>query len=111
LAAYWRYGGFEPAQGLRNCEESSPAEIPPETASSPQAAPPRQALSARVRIGAFGILAIGLLALMVPTQRFGDSPTYKISEQQATAAAEAFLRGQGLDPAAFQHVTFPATHW
>ena len=52
-----------------------------------------------------------LASLVIPVARFGESPRYQLSRDQARAASDAFLKSQGLDPAAFQHVTYPAAHW
>ena len=57
------------------------------------------------------LLALGLIALAIPAERFGASPQYRIGEEQARAAADTFLRSRGIDPSAFRHVTFPDTHW
>ena len=39
------------------------------------------------------------------------APTTNSPAISARAASDAFLKSQGLDPAAFQHVTYPAAHW
>jgi membrane protease YdiL (CAAX protease family) len=112
LAAYWRRGGFEPETGLLNGDEPPPLDV----AAEPQAEAPAEAsawrtLGAKVRVAAVALAALGLAAMAIPVQRFGAKPRYGIGEQQARAAADAFLRSRGLDPAAFRHVTFPDTHW
>ena len=111
LVAYLRYGGFEPAAGLLNGDEGGAPEIPPAAAPSAAAVLDYQPLSMRVRLAALAVLAIGLAALLIPASRFGESPKYKITDEQARAASDAFLRAHGLNPDPFQHVTFPAAHW
>jgi membrane protease YdiL (CAAX protease family) len=108
LIAYWRHGGFEPEAGLLNGDETGEAEAPPEVAPAPEPATlAYRPLSLQVRVAALLLLAIGLLTLLIPGHRFGESPTYKIPEEQARASADAFLRAQGLNPDDFRHVTFP----
>jgi membrane protease YdiL (CAAX protease family) len=112
LIAYWRKGGFEPETGLLNVDEAAPAEAPAE----PEAAPAsegvqRQPLATRTKLAAAAVFAIGLLAFQIPVQRFGESPSFKTTDEQARASADAFVRTLKLDPNAFRHVTFPAVHW
>ena len=116
LVAYWWRGGFEPESGLLNAEESAAEEEPAEAA--PAGSPPGpiatmeyRPLTNRVRLAAVAILAAGLLSLLIPVNRFGESPKYKIPAEQARAGADAFLKQQGLDPGGFRHLTYPATHW
>ena len=112
LIAYLRHGGFEPEVGLLNGDETGAAEAPPDLAPATEA--PSLAyrpLSSGVRVAAIGLLGIGLLALLIPVHRFGESPTYRITEEPARAAADTFLRAQGFNPDDFRHVTFPATPW
>jgi hypothetical protein len=68
-------------------------------------------LTNRVRLAAIAIFAAGLLSLLIPVSRFGESPKYKIPAEQARAGSDAFLKQQGLDAGAFRHLTYPATHW
>ena len=68
-------------------------------------------LTNRVRLTAVAIFAAGLLSLLIPVSRFGESPKYKIPAEQARAGADAFLKQQGLDAGGFRHLTYPATHW
>ncbi len=114
LVAYWRRGGFEPEGGLLNADESAVAEEPSEAAPAPVAAAATmeyRPLTNRVRLAAIAILAAGLLSLLIPVSRFGDSPKYKIPAEQARAGADAFLKQQGLDAGGYRHLTYPATHW
>jgi membrane protease YdiL (CAAX protease family) len=112
LAAYWRRGGFEPEAGLLNAEESVAVEEPAEAAPAPAVATMGyRPLTNRVRVAAVAIFAAGLLSLLIPVNRFGESPKYKIPAGQARAGADAFLKQQGLDAGAFRHLTYPATHW
>ncbi len=112
LIAYWRRGGFEPETGLLNADDAAPAEVfeeaEPEAPAEVSASHP---LAAKWKIAAVALVVLGLLALAIPTNRFGASPRYRIGEDQARAAADAFLRSRGLDPSTFRHVTFPDTHW
>jgi len=114
LVAYWRRGGFEPEAGLLNADESVPVEEPAEAAPVPSPAAATmeyRPLTNRVRLAAVAIFAVGLLSLLIPVNRFGESPKYKIPAEQARAGADAFLKQQGLDAGAFRHLTYPATHW
>ncbi len=113
LIAYWRHGGFETEDGLLNADDSSGEE--PAVEAAPEAAPRGaaawQGLSTRTRLAACALVAIGLAAMMLPADPFGATPKYKLSEAQALAASDAFLRAQGIDPGAFGHVTAPAARW
>jgi membrane protease YdiL (CAAX protease family) len=118
LVAYWRRGGFEPETGLLNRDEEpeESQELPEEV--SQNATPAEQAatvdyqpLGPRMRIAALGVFVVCLLSLLIPVSRFGESPNFQITADQARAAADAFLKAQGLDPDPFRHVTFPAVHW
>jgi membrane protease YdiL (CAAX protease family) len=111
LVAYWRRGGFEPVEGLLNAEEP-PAIEPPavEAAPEPEAASYRP-LSGRVRWAALGLVAAGGAALLIPGSHFGESPKYKLSGDEAAAAASTFLQEQGYDVSSFRHVVYPAAHW
>jgi membrane protease YdiL (CAAX protease family) len=116
LVAYWWRGGFEPEGGLLNADESAAVEEPAEAV--PAGCPPGPAatmayrpLSNRVRLAAVAIFAAGLLSLLIPVSRFGESPKYKIPAGQARAGADAFIKQQGLDAVGFRHLTYPATYW
>jgi len=117
LVAYLRYGGFETESGLLNRDEAvSPEEPHPATEPEPQAAHTaatigHQPLPVRVKLAALGVFALCLLSLLVPVSRFGESPTFQITAEQARAASDAFLKAQNVDTRAFQHVTYPAVHW
>ena len=111
LIAYRLRGGFEPDQGLHNADEPGPVELAETPAPVGAVRPAYQSLTARVRLAAIAIFAAGLLAYLIPVERFGDSPRYNLTADQARAPADAFLREQGLDPASFRHVTYPSTHW
>lgn len=115
LIAYWRNGGFASEEGLLNTDDVP--ESQPDAGQEPELAPPEpsvrkwQPLSTRTCIAAFAILAAGLAAMLVPVDRFGSAPTYKIPESQAVAAADAFLRSQDRDPGSYRSVTAPASRW
>jgi membrane protease YdiL (CAAX protease family) len=111
LVAYRLRGGFEPDQGLHNADEPNPVEVVAAPASSAAERPAYQALAARVRLAAIAILAAGLLAYLIPVERFAQSPRFNLTADQARAAADAFLREQGLNAASFRHVTYPSAHW
>ena len=112
LIAYWRRGGFESESGLTNGQETAALDEPrlpaPEPASAIMEYRP---LAARVRVLAVVLCAAGLLSLLIPIARFGESPNFRISQTQATAAADAFARTQGIAPNVFRHVTYPDVHW
>jgi membrane protease YdiL (CAAX protease family) len=113
LAAYWWRGGFQPEGGLLNADEGAAAEEAVEAAPAAPAAATMEyrPLTNRVRLAAIAIFAAGLLSLLIPVSRFGESPKYKIPAEQARAGADAFLKQQGLDAGGFRHLTYPATHW
>src|SRR5664280_2446677 len=131
LVAYWRHGGFAPETGLLNRDDvaepettpaSTQAAAPSEQADAPSTTGPAGAaatpdspayrpLGVRLRWAAAAVLALGLAALAIPVAHFGESPDYRLSRDQARAASDAFLKSRELDPAAFQHVTFPTAHW
>lgn len=114
LVAYWRNGGFEPDTGLLNGDEQAGIQPAPSPIGEPEpaaAALQHDRLGARVRVAAAGLLAAGIAALLIPVDRFGDRPQYKLSSAQAVASSDAFLRSQGVNLAPFQHVAVPAVHW
>ncbi|HTX36252.1 MAG TPA: CPBP family intramembrane glutamic endopeptidase, partial [Bryobacteraceae bacterium] len=106
LVAYWRRGGFEPETGLLNAEEPPPVEVPAEAAPPAPVAAASRRLGVPLRLAAAALLALGLLTLLIPRQRFGEQPRYRISEDQALAAANSYVRSLALDPGAFLHVTY-----
>jgi membrane protease YdiL (CAAX protease family) len=115
LFFYWRRGGFEPEAGLLNADE--PAAPPPEEAAvaaasdGTAAASPYRPLGMRPRMAALAAFVVGVAIWRVPVPRFGESPGYRLTQAQARAASDAWLRAQSLDPAAFRVVTIPAVHW
>ncbi len=112
LIAYWRRGGFEPETGLTNAAEAAPAEEPAAVAPEPAGEIVDYApLTRNVRIAAAVVCLAGLATLLIPLQPFGDSPNFRVSREQATAAADAFAASQGVAPATFRHVTYPDVHW
>jgi membrane protease YdiL (CAAX protease family) len=116
LVAYLWRGGFEPEGGLLNADEGAGVEEPVEAAACPPGPPPaatmeHRPLSNRVRLAAVAIFAAGLVSLLIPVSRFGESPKYKIPAEQARVGADAFLKQQGLDAGGFRHLTYPDTHW
>jgi membrane protease YdiL (CAAX protease family) len=114
LAAYWRRGGFDPEEGLLNGDETTEAppavdeaaEVTAEESERNWPSLPRWAMA-----GAGLLLVAGIAALLIPVERFGAAPRYRIPDSQALAAADAFLRAQNLDPGWYEHVVFPAAHW
>ncbi len=112
LFAYLRRGGFAPDTGLLNGDEAAAPE--PEPLPPPALAPESigyRPLGPGVRIAALAIFAAGLLALLIPVTRFGDKPRYQLTDEQARASADAFVRAQGFDPGGYRHITFPELHW
>jgi hypothetical protein len=57
------------------------------------------------------VFVLGLASLAIPVNRFGRAPLYRVGAADARKASDDFLRTQGVDPAAFENVTFPAVHW
>ncbi len=113
LVAYWRRGGFEPVDGLRNGDESREVETPAENAVEARVdrVIDYRPLSTGARIAAASILALGLAILLIPADRFGERPVYQLSAEEARISADTFLRTQSLDPGSFRHVTYPETRW
>ncbi|MGD0773894.1 MAG: CPBP family intramembrane glutamic endopeptidase [Candidatus Solibacter sp.] len=127
LVAYWRHGGFAPETGLLNRDDAAEPHAPPATPAGAQpdadstaapageAAPPDSVpyrpLGVRLRWAAAAAFSLGLASLAIPVAHFGESPDYRLSRDRARAASDAFLQSRGLDPAAFQHVTYPLAHW
>jgi membrane protease YdiL (CAAX protease family) len=112
LIAYFRGGGFEPENGLRNRDESrqlgtEPAPPPAEPAPSV----PYEPMRVGARVAAILLFAAGLASLAIPIAQFGDKPQYKITAEQARSAAAGFMVKLGVDPTHFQHVTSPEVHW
>jgi membrane protease YdiL (CAAX protease family) len=112
LIAYWRHGGFESEGAICNADDTTEAP-PPETHSEEPAPEQRQwqPLSKRAVVAALAILAAGAAAFLIPVERFGDAPRYRIGEPQALAASDAFLHSHSIDPAAYRNVAAPAVHW
>ena len=122
LIAYWRYGGFEPETGLLNRDDvaepgmraTTPSDAQTEATFAGAAPPdslPYRPLGVRLRWACAGVLVLGIASLAIPVAHFGESPTYQLSRERARAASDAFVKSLGLDPAAFEHVTYPAAHW
>lgn len=112
LVAYWRRGGFESEAGLLNADDTTEAVPTVEPSPAPEPVERKwERLSRRSVIAAFAILAVGIAAILIPVERFGEKPAYRVSEPQALAAADAFVRSRGLDPTSYQNVAAPAVHW
>ena len=111
LVAYVRHGGFESEEGLLNADDSSGVEpdTAPATAPGEPSVPKWQALTTRARLAAFAVVVLGVAAVMLPVDHFGASPKYKLSENQALARSDDFLRANGLNAADFGHVTAPSS--
>jgi membrane protease YdiL (CAAX protease family) len=116
LAAYFWKGGFEPDTSLTN--EAETKTIPPPVPDLPAALEtvPAEFVSYRGwsltrRVIAAAGFAVGLILMMIPTARVDDHPRYRIGANEARDAASRFLREQGADPASFQNVVWPGTHW
>ncbi|HEV2447789.1 MAG TPA: CPBP family intramembrane glutamic endopeptidase, partial [Candidatus Sulfopaludibacter sp.] len=80
VVGYWRRGGFQSHAGLCNGDESETEDAPVAVAEAPasRTAIDYRPLSARIRIAAAAILAIGLASLLVPAERFGQRPVYRL---------------------------------
>ena len=111
LVAYLTRGGFEPSAGLLNADEPPPVEPVAVPAAPAAAQAGYRGLGSRMRLAAVAIFLVGLAALLIPVQHFGESPKYKLDAPQALASADAFLRSQGLDPGHFSHVVSTQAHW
>ncbi len=108
LLLYWRRGGFALETGLTNAEEGSAPE-PVSPATPPEPVPPVRPLPARVRSG--GLVAALALAA---TFFFPAAPASEIArddtgKDRARELARAFLKGNGIPPAGYRSVTYPAT--
>jgi membrane protease YdiL (CAAX protease family) len=108
LVAYWRHGGFRSEDGLLNVDDQpGVAPAPPPEPVAPANSPiDYRPLGNRARIAAFALLAAGIAALLVPIDRFGDRPKYRLSSSEARARATAFAGASG-----FETVAVPAVHW
>lgn len=111
FVAYLRKGGFESETGLLNGDEPAPAEEPEEVPLQPATTVAYRPLAIPLRLVALAVFVLGLLSLLIPTHRFGDSPDYRIPPAEAEAAANKFLRNQGTDPSGFRHITYPDVYW
>ena len=112
LIAYWRRGGFEPEFGLTNAQDATLAEEPPAPVPQPASgASAYRPLPAGIRILAVAVFGAGILSLLLPVVRFGESPGFRISTGEAASAANAFARKQGFAPEGFRPVTYPDVHW
>jgi len=114
LAAYLRKRGFEPETGLTNDAET--ALLPVSSPAGAVEAPPAEivsysAWSMRRRIIAAAAFVAGLSFLLVPATRVDEHPRYRLSADEARAAAGRFLGQQGADPAVFRNVTAPQARW
>jgi membrane protease YdiL (CAAX protease family) len=115
LFAYWRHGGFRSEEGLLNVDEHP--EVEPVAEADPEPLPPDSPLDYhplgnRVRIAAFALLVAGVAALLIPIDRFGDRPKYKLpAVPQTLVRSFTFLTSQGIDLTGFHDVTVPAVHW
>src|SRR5204862_1964155 len=82
LIAYWRHGGFQTEEGLLNADDSSAAA--PGFQPAPEPAAPAtskwQPLTTGARLAAVALLVLGIAAVMIPVDRFGAAPKYKLSD-------------------------------
>ncbi|PYT10358.1 MAG: hypothetical protein DMF60_00345, partial [Acidobacteria bacterium] len=81
-------------------EEAGPAEV--------RQLPSYLPLSRKAMYAAFGIAALGILALTVQPPQFGDSFRFRISSSQAEKAANEFLSRLGFEAQTFRRATQPA---
>ena len=132
LVAYWRHGGFAPETGLLNRDDvAEPDTRHPRTPAAaprkprPPRIPPRRPPAKQRRpIPCPTARSASPCAGPPPPCSPSDSPpspspsptsaNRPITGSPAIGRApppDAFLKSRGLDPAAFQHVTYPAAHW
>jgi len=106
---YVRRKGFEPEAGLTNRDEgtAAPAAVEAAPAAEETAATDYQPLSKRRRLLGLGIAAVCGVFLLLPVAQFGDKPRFGLGPPQAQAAADAFVREHGVDPARFRTGVFP----
>jgi membrane protease YdiL (CAAX protease family) len=111
LFLYARRGGFDPDEELSNAAVGTAPEPPhapePEILSC---APPRPLVPARVAAAvALGLLALALGKVVLPHATPWDDVDVTVDRAGARAAADAFLRKSGDDPAAYLAAVTTAT--
>ena len=118
LVLYLRNGGFETEAPLTNAAETGAADeqTAQPAAIEPEPQPKQERISYQPwttsrRIAALALFTAGVGSLLIPVERIGESPRYKLSSAEARAAAARFLREQGANPDSFRFVAFPATRW
>ena len=113
IFAYWRSGGFEPEEGLRNEDVAAP----PTPAETPQAEPAAAAtvaytpMSRNKRLAALAVILIAAALAFLPVHQFGDQPRYERPEEAIRTAASNFVAGMGLKPDSYRTVAWPADRW
>src|SRR5260370_25794851 len=101
LAAYWRYGGFEPETGLLNRDDVAEPGVQPAAApdaetgaTTASAAPPDslpyRPMGVRLRWACAGVLVLGIATLAIPVAHFGEASNYQLSRDRARRASDAF---------------------
>lgn len=105
--AYLRRGGFAPEAELTNAAEGT-SQPEAEAAAPAEPVSAHQAWSARRRVAAAAVLAVGLLGLLLPVEKFGGEPRFALDKDQARAAADAFLAGRGFEFQTRRTVAVPA---
>ncbi|PYV41523.1 MAG: hypothetical protein DMG09_04530 [Acidobacteria bacterium] len=109
IAAYIATREFRSDNEATNAAEGTIPAQPEEAArAEPRALPTYLPLSRKSMYAAFGILALGVLALTVQPPRFGDSSRFRISASQAEKAANEFLSRMGFEAQTFRRITQPA---
>ena len=113
VVLYVRRGGFEPETGLLNADDAAPdSEVLPSPEPAAQTARfEYRPLGLPMRILAGAVFVGGLLAWQIPVAKHTGDPAFRLDAAQARASADAFLRSQGVDPAAFRSIAVPAAHW
>ena len=111
LVAYLRRGGFAPEADLTNAAEGTSQPVETEAPARPAPVSEYTPWPARRRIAAVAVLAVALLALLLPLAKFGGEPRFALDQEQARKAADAFLAQRNLDFQSWRTVVFPVSRW
>src|ERR1035437_1501611 len=95
-----------PAAALSDAPPGADSAMAPTGEAAPPDSLPYHPLGVPLRWAGGAVLVLGLASLAIPVTHFGESPDYQLSRDRARAASDAFVKSRGLDPAAFQHVTY-----
>ena len=113
LFEYWRRGGFEPEEGLRNADHAAPAAagVALHEEAAPAAVVQYTPLSLGRRLAALAAIVAAAAIAFVPVDKLGSRPRYELPEETIRAAAGRFLSELGLKADSYRVVAFPADHW